>query len=97
MSTVASRFEEIDASIRLRASASICRCTTGCSELRMKKIQIRFQKPIGYAVSVYRKTDARPGHIAEPELDSGSVRDFELELVLAHAGEPGYAEGAAVQ
>jgi hypothetical protein len=42
-------------------------------------------------------TDARPGHIAVTELDPGSVRDFELELVLAHAGEPGYAEGAAVQ
>jgi hypothetical protein len=45
--TVASRFDEIDASILLRPIASTCRCTTGCSELRMKKIQIRFQRSTG--------------------------------------------------
>jgi hypothetical protein len=34
----------MDASILLRVIASTCRCTTGCRELRMKKIQIRFQR-----------------------------------------------------
>jgi hypothetical protein len=41
--TVASRFAAIVASMRRRAAASHCLCTTGCSELRMKKIQIASQ------------------------------------------------------
>jgi hypothetical protein len=60
--------------------------------------QIRFQRSIRYQVSVCRKTDARRGHIAVTELSRlGSIREFELKLGLAHAGEPGYAEDAAVR
>ena len=42
--TVASRRFAISASMRRRDAASSCFCTTGCRELRMKKIQIRSQK-----------------------------------------------------
>jgi len=41
--TVASRFLAMLASVRRRVAASSCRCTTGWSELRMKKIQMASQ------------------------------------------------------
>ena len=58
--TVASRLCEMDASILLRAViARTCRCTTGCRELRMKKIQIRFRDPRRQQLSVVPRVDTQ--------------------------------------
>jgi hypothetical protein len=54
--TVASRREAIVASARRRDSASSCRWMTGCSELRMKKIQIASQGTVSAVVPPEART-----------------------------------------